>query len=95
MTSPTTENHRALHVEISNGCAAACKPKKERYTFAEASIVLAPGDVLAAFSDGVTDAGPSRKHLPDVDGVTDPIALLVSVGVNAGAAGILPAVLKQ
>jgi serine phosphatase RsbU (regulator of sigma subunit) len=27
--------------------------------------------VLAAFTDGLTDVGPSRKHLLDLDGVAD------------------------
>ncbi len=37
--------------------------------FAEATATLEPGDVLAVFTDGLTEAGPSRTSLLAVDGV--------------------------
>jgi serine phosphatase RsbU (regulator of sigma subunit) len=39
--------------------------------FTEASVALTVGDVFAAFTDGLTDVGPNRRHLLDVDGVAD------------------------
>lgn len=38
-------------------------------TFAEESVRLAPGDVIALFTDGLTEAGPSRTALLTGDGV--------------------------
>jgi serine phosphatase RsbU (regulator of sigma subunit) len=38
-------------------------------TFEERQVLLASGDVLAVFTDGLTEAGPSRKDLLQVEGV--------------------------
>jgi PAS domain S-box-containing protein len=38
-------------------------------TFDERTVKLASGDVLALFTDGLTEAGPSRKDLLQVEGV--------------------------
>ncbi len=38
-------------------------------TFEERKVTLASGDVLALFTDGLTEAGPSRKDLLQVEGV--------------------------
>lgn len=40
-------------------------------TFEERTIPLAAGDVLALFTDGLTEAGPSRKDQLEVSGVAD------------------------
>jgi serine phosphatase RsbU (regulator of sigma subunit) len=39
--------------------------------FADRVIALAPGDVLALFTDGLTEVGPTRRELLGVEGVTD------------------------
>jgi sigma-B regulation protein RsbU (phosphoserine phosphatase) len=38
--------------------------------FAQETVPLASGDVIALFTDGLTEAGPSRKDLLEVPGVT-------------------------
>jgi hypothetical protein len=47
--------------------------------FAEATVILAPGDAVAIFTDGLTEVGPSRRELFGVDGV----AGCVMAGVEA------------
>jgi PAS domain S-box-containing protein len=37
--------------------------------FTEETILLAPGDVLALFTDGMTEAGPSRRDLLEIEGL--------------------------
>jgi PAS domain S-box-containing protein len=37
--------------------------------FQEQSVTLSPGDVLALFTDGLTEAGPNRTNLLSVDGL--------------------------
>jgi serine phosphatase RsbU (regulator of sigma subunit) len=39
--------------------------------FAQKTVVLADGDVLALFTDGLTEVGPSRRNLLEVEGVSD------------------------
>lgn len=50
-------------------------------TFTEESVRLAPGDVLALFTDGLTEAGPTRTALLTGDGVA---SLLAETGAGAG-----------
>jgi PAS domain S-box-containing protein len=38
--------------------------------YEEKSVLLSPGDVLAVFTDGLTEVGPSRKELLEVEGVS-------------------------
>lgn len=38
--------------------------------FNQETVVLLPGDVLALFTDGLTEVGPSRKDLLEVEGVS-------------------------
>ena len=38
--------------------------------FEEASVALRPGDILAIFTDGLTESGPNRRELLDIEGVT-------------------------
>jgi sigma-B regulation protein RsbU (phosphoserine phosphatase) len=39
--------------------------------FRETIVPLAPGDVLALFTDGLTEVGPTRKKFLEVEGVSD------------------------
>jgi sigma-B regulation protein RsbU (phosphoserine phosphatase) len=39
--------------------------------FEQEAVSLRPGDVLALFTDGLTEVGPSRKELLEVEGVGD------------------------
>ncbi len=39
--------------------------------FQQASVTLADGDVLAAFTDGLTEAGPNHKNLLRIEGVAE------------------------
>jgi serine phosphatase RsbU (regulator of sigma subunit) len=41
----------------------------EEAAFEEASVPLAPGDVLAVFTDGLTEIGPDRSRLLGIQGV--------------------------
>lgn len=38
--------------------------------FEERTVLLSPGDALALFTDGITEAGPSRKDMLEVPGVS-------------------------
>jgi sigma-B regulation protein RsbU (phosphoserine phosphatase) len=42
--------------------------------FEERTVQLLPGDVLALFTDGLTEAGPSRKDLLEIDGIAQILA---------------------
>lgn len=37
--------------------------------FSEATVTLAPGDALALFSDGLTECGPDRAAMLQIEGV--------------------------
>ncbi len=50
-------------------------------TFREERISLAPSDCLALFTDGLTDAGPTRREMLGVEGVE---ALLLACAPSAG-----------
>jgi serine phosphatase RsbU (regulator of sigma subunit) len=39
-------------------------------TFTESVVSLLPGDVLALFTDGMTEIGPNRKDLLELEGVS-------------------------
>ena len=54
--------------------------------YTEESVVLEPGDVLALYTDGLTEAGPSRTELLTSDGVA---ALLAQQKNGESAAGIV------
>lgn len=53
-------------------------------TFTEESVRLDPGDVLAVFTDGLTEAGPTRTALLTGDGVA---SLLAKTATGRGASG--------
>ena len=55
--------------------------------FWEREIALAPGDVLALFTDGLTEVGPTRKTLLEVEGVSD---VLRDCCAASSLAGTLP-----
>ncbi len=38
-------------------------------TFQQGTRVLAPGDVLALFTDGITEVGRNRKELLEIEGI--------------------------
>jgi PAS domain S-box-containing protein len=52
-------------------------------TFEERKVKLASGDALALFTDGLTEAGPSRKDLLQVEGV---LSIFRGSAANASAA---------
>jgi serine phosphatase RsbU (regulator of sigma subunit) len=54
--------------------------------FAERVLALAPGDVLALFTDGLTEVGPTRRDLLGVEGVADILRGCCGGGGADGAA---------
>jgi len=52
----------------------------ENAAFTEKTIRLAPGDVLAIFTDGLTEVGPSRREMLGVEGI---ITLLAQAPMEA------------
>jgi serine phosphatase RsbU (regulator of sigma subunit) len=63
----------------------------EEASFDETVVPLAPGDVLAVFTDGMTEIGPDRSRLLGVEGVA---ALLKEQAATHGsAAGVVPALI--
>lgn len=61
--------------------------------FAEESVRLDPGDVLAVFTDGLTEAGPSRTALLTGDGVASLLA--ETAGWEAGEPASADAIVKR
>lgn len=61
--------------------------------FAEESVRLDPGDVLAVFTDGLTEAGPSRTALLTGDGVASLLA--ETAGREAGEPASADAIVKR
>lgn len=61
--------------------------------FAEESVRLAPGDILALFTDGLTEAGPSRTALLTGDGVASLLA--ETAGREADAPNSAEAVVRH
>ncbi len=50
----------------------------EESVFEEKTVRFQPGDILALFTDGLTEAGPNRKDLLEIDGIVE--ILTSSVG---------------
>jgi len=53
--------------------------------FREQSVSLAPGDALALFTDGLTEAGPSRTDMLGIEGVTALLCALRPLSAAVGA----------
>ena len=57
----------------------------EDSNFEEKIVSLLPGDALALFTDGLTEAGPNRRELLGVEGVTALLAGRETIGEDAEA----------
>jgi len=60
----------------------------ENAQYTEETVVLAPGDALAIFSDGLTEVGPSRTDMLGIEGVTALLAEPAVAGQAQGAPGM-------
>jgi PAS domain S-box-containing protein len=50
--------------------------------YEEAIAALAPGDILALFTDGMTEVGPTRKQFLEIEGLTDLFARCCSAAIE-------------
>jgi PAS domain S-box-containing protein len=53
--------------------------------YAEETVLLAPGDVLALFTDGMTEIGPNRRELLEIEGLTELFARCCAVESGASS----------
>jgi GAF domain-containing protein len=56
-------------------------------SFTQVQAYLAPGDVFALFTDGLTDVGPNRKHLLGVEGVANLLSQCCAARIGAEDVG--------
>jgi PAS domain S-box-containing protein len=58
--------------------------------FTEASVTLAPGDILVLFTDGMTEVGPTRQKFLEIEGLTSLFAQYCAAA-SAASDGVQPA----